>query len=157
MPTDTIYGLVGPAFSKKAVERIYCLRKRDRKKPFIVLIAATHDLKNFGVKPSERTLSVLKKLWPGAVSVILPVPGQKFSYLHRGTNSIAFRLPKDQWLRNYLKKTGPLIAPSANIAGSKPAENIKEAKKYFGSKVDFYLDKGAKKGKPSILIEVKRP
>jgi len=116
MPTDTIYGLVGSALSKKTVLRIYKVRQRDLRKPFIVLIGSLGDLKKFGVKLNPRHLAFLRKIWPGPVSVILPCTGREFYYLHRGTRSLAFRLPKDKGLINLLKKTGPLVAPSANIA-----------------------------------------
>src|SRR5204863_149383 len=67
---------------------------------------------------------------------------EKFEYLHRGTNTLALRLPKDESLQNLLKKTGPLIAPSANVEGLPPAKNITDAKKYFGDGVDLYIDGG---------------
>ena len=49
MPTDTIYGLVGSAHSKKAIKRIYEIKKRDKKKKLIVLISSINDLKKFGI------------------------------------------------------------------------------------------------------------
>jgi L-threonylcarbamoyladenylate synthase len=162
MPTDTIYGLVGSAFSRLAVERIYKLRKRNRKKPMIILISSIGDLKLFGIKLTPRLRKFLDRVWPGPVSVIMKISDKqqakrdKFKYLHRGTNSLALRLPKPVWLRNTLKQTGPLVAPSANIEGKEPAYTIAEAKKYFGSRADFYLDRGRLYAFPSILIEVKR-
>jgi L-threonylcarbamoyladenylate synthase len=169
MPTDTIYGLVGSAFSKRAVERIYKVRKRERNKPFIVLISSINDLKKFGVKPSKEHLKILKAFWPassadkpGPISVVLPVcqmskvKCQKFKYIHRGKNSIAFRLPKDKKLRDFLKKTGPLVAPSANIAGRRPAEDLTQAKKYFGAEIDFYFGKRKLAGKPSSVVAILR-
>ena len=168
MPTDTIYALVGSALSKKAVERIYHVRKREKTKPFIVLISSLKDLKLFGVKVSKEHLKILKALWPldvtrgkpGPVSVILPVRNKKFSYLHRGASaaggSIAFRLPKSKKLINILKKTGPLVAPSANPAGKSPAFTIRKARIYFGDRVDFYVDRGVLRGEPSSIIEIKR-
>src|SRR3989344_8774132 len=164
MPTDTIYGLVGSALSRKAVERIYKLRERDRKKPFIVLISYLRDLKKFGIKISKSHLKILKTLWfppsgvggPGPTSIILTCLSKKFSYLHRGTKTIAFRLPKDKQLRNFLKKSGPLVAPSANPAAKPPAKTIKEARMYFGDKIDFYVDGGKIVNEPSVLVEIKR-
>ena len=44
MPTDTLYGLVGSAFSKKAINRIYKIKNRDKKKKMIVLISSIKDL-----------------------------------------------------------------------------------------------------------------
>ena len=96
----------------------------------------------------------IKKFWPGPVSVILPCPLKKFEYLHRGQNTLAFRLPKKKALIKILKKTGPLVAPSANPENLLPAQNIKEAKKYFGGNVDFYLKGTGSKNKPSTIIKI---
>ncbi|MFH1192712.1 MAG: L-threonylcarbamoyladenylate synthase [Candidatus Jorgensenbacteria bacterium] len=155
LPTDTIYGLVGSALSQKTVERIYRIRRRNPKKPVIVLIAALADLRRFGVKPAPRVKVFLKKIWPGPYSVVLSCPHKKFAYLHRGTETLAFRLPEPKWLRELLRATGPLVAPSANPEGKPPAKNIAEAKKYFGEKADFYMH-GVTHGAPSTLLEVKR-
>jgi len=155
IPTDTIYGLVGKALSRKTVEKVYQLKQRDPKKPLIILIGKTDDLKLLGVKLDKDTKKILQKYWPGKVSIILPCPHKKFSYLHRGTRTLAFRLPSHPNLVNLLKKTGPLIAPSANPEAKEPAKTIKEAKKYFGEKIDFYVDVGRLESLPSTLILIK--
>ncbi|MBI2033859.1 MAG: threonylcarbamoyl-AMP synthase [Candidatus Liptonbacteria bacterium] len=154
LPTDTIYGIVGSALRPKTVERIYKLRKRNRKKPMIILVSSITDLKRFGVNVDSRTKKVLRRFWPGKVSIILPCPSKKFTYLHRGAKTLAFRLPAKKSLRAFLKKTGPLVAPSANIEGERPARTVAEAKHYFGSRVDFYVDIGGLHGKPSKLVDL---
>ena len=154
MPTDTIYGLVGSAFSISAVERIYQIKNRDEGKPLIVLIASIKDLERFGAKINKKQSKILKKFWPGKISIILSCKSLKFKYLHKGTKSIAFRLPAKKSLIEILKKTGPLVAPSANPESLKPAENIKQAKKYFTNVVDFYLSVGILKNESSTLIKV---
>jgi L-threonylcarbamoyladenylate synthase len=153
-PTDTLYGLVGSAFSKHAVEKIYAVKKRDTKKPLIVLISKWSDLKTFGIELSKLQMACVRRVWPGKVSIIFPCPGKKFAYLHRGTDSIAVRFPKQKTLCTLLNKTGPLVAPSANPEGLPPAENIREAREYFGDAIDFYYAGGRKKGKPSKLIRL---
>lgn len=154
LPTDTIYGIVGSALNPKTVRRIYGLRKRNPKKPMIILIGSINELNIFGVKLQSKIKNFLIKIWPAKISVILPCKSKKFVYLHRDTKTLAFRLPKQKWLRNLLTKTGPLVAPSANWEGKPPANNIKEAQKYFGTKVDFYVDRGEVKSKPSKLIKI---
>lgn len=155
IPTDTIYGVAASAFSKKAVERTYGILKRNTKKPFIVLISSIEDLDLFGTKLDSATKNILKKLWPGKVSVILPVPSKKFEYLHRGMKTLAFRVPKKKSLANLLKKTSPLISTSANPEGAKPAETVSEAKNYFGDDIDFCVSGGKIKSLPSTLVEIK--
>lgn len=154
IPTDTLYGLVGSALNARAVERIYKLRKRDLKKPMIILISSLKDLKYFGITLGENQKKVLKKVWPGKVSVVLESKSRKIDYLLRGGKTLAFRMPNDEDLLALLEKTGPLVAPSANLAGEKPAETYSEARKYFDEKIDFYVDGGKLSGEPSTLIEL---
>ena len=154
MPTDTIYGLVGSALNRKTVERIYKVRRRNPKKPLIILIGSLADLKLFGIKPNVKMQRILRRVWPGPVSVILSCKSKKFAYLHRGTKTLAFRLPKKKGLLSLLKETGPLVAHSANWEGQPPAKNIREAKKYFGEEIDFYRGKIDLIGRPSKLIKV---
>lgn len=154
IPTDTIYGIVGLALSPNTVEEIYRLRKRSSNKPFIVLISKVNDLKKFDVKLTKAQEDFLKKIWPNPVSVVLSCKVEKFKYLHRGTNSLAFRIPNQQSLMEILKEVGPMVAPSANIEGQRPSETINEAKIYFGNKVSFYLDEGTIRSKPSTLVKL---
>ena len=155
LPTDTLYGLVGSALSKKAVARIYKLRRRNPKKPTIILISSLKDLNFFNIKPNSQLKKILNRFWPGKISIILNCPSKKFLYLHRGAKTLAFRLPNKRDLVNLIKKVGPLVAPSANLEGKPPAKTISQAKKYFGDKVDFYIDAGKLNGLPSTLIQIK--
>lgn len=155
MPTDTIYGVIGSALSKKAVSRIYAVRGRKATKPCIVLIGSLLDCKMLGVEIAPKIRPLLQKLWPGTVSIILPCPSKKMQYLSRGTQTLALRMPRDKSVRLFLKKTGPLLAPSANPATQKPATTIQQAMNYFKNDVDFYLDKGDRAGYASSIIRFK--
>ncbi|MFA6463424.1 MAG: L-threonylcarbamoyladenylate synthase [Candidatus Paceibacterota bacterium] len=151
MPTDTILGIIGSAFSKKAVKRIYEVRGRDKNKPLIILIENISELKKFGIKniPEKE----LKKIWPNKVSIIFEAKSTKFKYLHRDTNTLCFRMPKNKFIQSILKKTGPLVAPSANPQGKPFAKNITEAKKYFGDKVDFFIKNNSKNTTSSTILK----
>jgi len=152
-PTDTIYGILGSALNKKTVLYIYKIRKRNLHKPFIILIASISDIQKFSMAISQKEKAFLKNIWPGQVSVIFSCGSKRFFYLHRGTKKLAFRIPKKKNLIALLKKTGPLVAPSANIEGTPPAKNIRDAKKYFGNKINFYVNEGTISGSPSAIIE----
>jgi len=161
MPTDTIYGMVGRAESKSVVERIYRIRNRDINKPCIILIGEKSELKKFSINLSEEQKEVLEKywsfvsiqdLWP--TSIVLDCPEEKFTYLHRGTKTLAFRLPAPEGLRALLLQVGPLIAPSANTEKFPASENVEDAKKYFGDLVDLYMDGGTLFGKASRIIKL---
>ena len=156
LPSETLYGLMCLASSKKAVEKLYKIRERGPKRPCIILISKIEDLEIFGVKPSREEKEFLEKYWPGAVSVILECKNKKFEYLHRGTKTLAFRLPKKKNLKELISKTGPILAPSANPEGKPTALTIKKAKKYFTDEVDFYVPAGKLNKKASTLVKLKK-
>lgn len=151
MPTDTVFGIVASAFNKKTVERLYEVRGRDENKPCIILCAELSDLDKFDIKLNDFQKSVLGKVWPNSVSVVVDCPSPFLEYLHRGLKTLAFRIPKSLELRETLRKTGPILAPSANPQGKPVAKNLEEAKIYFGQKVDLYVD-GEVGDKASTLI-----
>jgi len=154
MPTDTIYGVVGKAANISTVNRIYDIKKRRPEKPCIILIGDIAQLAEFSIILSIEQKNKLQEYWPGSVSIILDCEDVSFEYLHRGTKTLAFRFPATKELQELLMEVGPLIAPSANPEGLSPAQNINEAKKYFGDSVDFYLDGGTTNNKASKLIEL---
>ncbi len=161
LPTDTLYGIVAPALNQKAVERVYAVKGRRPDKPCIILISEISDLGQFGINPDMQTADILTSLWPGPISIVLPCQAEALAkdgladnleYLHRGTKTLAFRLPQNDELRDFLRETGPLIAPSANLEGKEPAHTIADAESYFNGRVDFYADGGTLEGAASTVI-----
>lgn len=149
--TDTIYGVVARASDEAAVERVYMLKGRDDSKSPIVLISALAQLYD---SPSEPAAELLADVWPGKVSVILD-SSHAPAWIERGNSSVAYRLPADEDLRELIRQTGPLIAPSANPQGEPPATSLRQAITYFGDSVDFYVDGGEVKSEtPSQLLRI---
>ncbi|MDD3919012.1 MAG: L-threonylcarbamoyladenylate synthase [Candidatus Pacebacteria bacterium] len=151
--TDTIYGIVGLALEKDVVERVFRVKKRNPKKPLVVLISSIDDLKSiFEIDLNSKCLNILKEFWPGKVSVVLPC--KKYPHLHRGLNSIAFRFPNKKELVDLIKEVGPIIATSVNKEGEIPAKNITEAKECFKNELDFYIDGGEVSKEPSMIVRL---
>ena len=144
------------AFNPATVRKIYVLRKRNKHKPLLVLISSTNDLRVFRIRYAGQRKKFCQTVWPGATTVVFPCSSKRLEYLHRGTRTIAFRVPKPLWLRDFLKISGPLVAPSANYEGSPTSLTISGARKYFGNKISFYLDNGRRVSKPSTVVRVKK-
>jgi L-threonylcarbamoyladenylate synthase len=159
MPTDTLYGIVGLAQNKNTVEKIYEIRKRRPDKPCIILISDISLLEKFGVHISKEQKNKILSFGEAQdlrpISVVLDCKSEEFEYLHRGTHTLAFRVPKNKELQDLLSQTGPLVAPSANTEGNPPSQNIKEAREYFSDSVNLYIDGGEISGKASKVIRLK--
>jgi L-threonylcarbamoyladenylate synthase len=110
MPTDTVYGLVARAVDPRAVERLYALKQREHK-PGTVVAANVGQLVELGV--DERHLGLVTRWWPNPLSVVCAA-GDDLGYLHQGLDSLAVRVPADDWLRALLEQTGPLVTSSGD-------------------------------------------
>ena len=149
MPSDTIYGLSCLSLNRQAVERVYRLKKRDSNKPLILLIATISQLNELGIDENKTQLA--QEYWPGALTQICESTSPE--WLHRGTHSLAVRMPDNHELRGLIAKTGPLVSTSANIQGDKAAVSVAEAKNYFSEDLDFYVDAGdLSNHQPSTLV-----
>ena len=133
---------------------MYTARKRESGKPCIVLISSISELERFGIVIDSLSKSLLDSVWPGAVSVVFPLEGEEWRHVHRDTSSVAFRVPKNAHLQEFLRESGPIIAPSANIAGEDSAQTIEEAIDFFHSDIDFVVDGGVLSGEPSTLVRI---
>ena len=158
VPTDTVYGLVCRYDSKSAVEKIYKLKKRKRKKPLILLGQNWKALKKF-VKITTRHVKAIHELplqWPGPMTIILPASKTVPKFLNKGFKTIGIRVPDNKFLLKLLKHSpGKVLAStSANISGKSDRMPQKELLK----KVKLFVK--AKRGemslKPSRVIEIKK-
>ncbi|MBD1157697.1 threonylcarbamoyl-AMP synthase [Pelagibacterales bacterium SAG-MED17] len=164
IPTETVYGLAGNAYSDKAVSRIYKLKKRPKNNPLIVHYYSLNDLKK-DCKIENTFDKLFKKFCPGPISFVLRL--KKTSKISKiitnNSNSIAVRFPSHPLTRKLLNKINyPLAAPSANISTSISPVSKQDVVDEFGPKLKFILDGGSSKvgiestiinliGKPHIL------
>jgi L-threonylcarbamoyladenylate synthase len=151
LPTDTIYGLSALALNEKAVGRVHELKQRDDGKPLVVLIDNIGQLAQMGLSLIHAEL--VKEYWPGPLSLEFDATAAP-SWLHRGKFYFAVRMPDNNALKSLLKNIGPIVSSSANIQGHPPAKSVEEAKKYFGEKLNFYVDVGKISGQPSTLAKI---
>lgn len=136
--TDTLYGVLARADDERAVERVYRAKHRDPKKSCIILIAEPEQAYGDVDKLSDD----LRRISHAAPTSFLVASPRAPAWLLRTDEALAYRIPALPWLRDVIRATGPLIAPSANPEGEPPARTIIEAQAYFGAAVDYYHDGG---------------
>jgi len=150
-PTDTVYGIGGRANSSAVIKKVYKLKKRAKSKPLLILVSSISMAKRY-VKINKKQELLLKKYWPGQVTVILADKGVLSIELSSGTNKIGIRLPNNKFLLKTIRGLGaPLIATSANISGQGSVLDVKDIK----IKADFIVDGGElPKSKESTVIDL---
>lgn len=150
IPTDTVYGLSVRAFDEQAVAKLDQIKTRDPSKPYVILISDIKQLQLFNLSMPDQ----LNAYWPGALTIIFDAPNSQ-PWLHRGTRTLAIRLPAHEQLRKLIDIAGPLISTSANRADETPTQSAEQAKDIFGDQLDFYVDAGKLGGIPSTIVRLK--
>ncbi len=144
VPTETVYGLAGNAYSDISIKKIFDLKRRPKNNPLIVHYFDLNKLKN-DCHINRNFLKLYKKLSPGPITFVLKIKKEsKISKLVTNKqNSVAVRFPKHKLFRNLLKNLDyPLAAPSANISTRLSSVQASDVKEEFGSKIKYVLDGG---------------
>ena len=144
VPTETVYGLAGNAYSNMAVKKIFKLKKRPMNNPLIVHYFNVDRIKE-DCHISENFIKLYNKFSPGPITFILKLRNNsKISkFVTNKQKSLAVRFPKHPLFRKLLKDLAyPLAAPSANISTKLSSVQSSDVIDEFGSKIKYVLDGG---------------
>ncbi len=130
IPTDTVYGLAAHPDFPAAVERLWSIKGRDKKKPIALLVSDSSML-------SGKAKELAARHWPGALTIVQGGEG--------------YRMPDESDILKLIEKCGgKLRVTSANLSGDAPAVTAKTE-----LDADFVLDGGKSKiGVPSTVVKV---
>lgn len=156
-PTDTVYGFLALASDKKAVDRIFKIKKRLKANPLPLFAKDIQMAKELAEINKDQAV-FLKKNWPGKVTVVLNRK-KGIKLFGQDKKTIALRIPKYKFLISILKKVNqPLVQTSVNISGEPTISKIKEVIQTFENsknKPDLIIDGGSPtRGKPSKIVNL---
>ena len=157
VPTETVYGLAGNAYSDIAVKKIFKLKKRPVNNPLIVHYYDVNKLKE-DCHINDNFIKLYNKFSPGPITFILNLKNNsKISkFVTNKQKSLAVRFPKHHLFRKLLKDLKyPLAAPSANISTRLSSVQVSDVVEEFGSKITYILDGGkCQIGLESTIIDL---
>ena len=157
IPTETVYGLAGNAYSSNAVKKIFKLKKRPSFNPLIVHYSKVRDLQK-DCEINQYFIKLYKKFCPGPLTFVLKLKknSQISKYVTNKKKTLAVRFPKHSITRLLLKSLDyPLAAPSANLSTKVSAVEPTHINEDFGNKIKFILKgKKSKIGIESTIIDL---
>ena len=157
MPTETVCGLAGNAYSDKSVRKIFILKRRPSFNPLIIHYKSLRMLKN-DIIINNSFLKLYKALCPGPITFILKKkPKSKISTRAIAKkNTVAVRFPKHKVARRLLSLLQvPLAAPSANISSKLSPTSPNDVVDEFKNKIKLILDGSRSKiGLESTIVDL---
>ena len=155
IPTETVYGLAGNAYSDKSVKKIFKLKKRSSINPLIIHFKNLDSLKSDAIL-NANFVKLYNAFCPGPITFILKKnpKSEISSFATAKKNTIAVRFPKHRIARKLLSLLKvPLAAPSANISSKLSPTSPNDVVDEFRNKIKFILDGGKSKiGLESTII-----
>jgi L-threonylcarbamoyladenylate synthase len=150
-PADTVYGLACDPEIPEAVDRLYALKGRPKRKPSAVLwfdaelaLAALPEL-------GARTRAAVRRLLPGGVTLLLPNPRGRYPLA--GGEGLGVRVPDVPLLRG---ARSVVLQSSANAAGGPDARALEQVPEEIRLAADLVIDAGELPGTPSTVIDLNR-
>ena len=120
-PTETVYALVCNALSKKAIGKIYQIKKRPRNKPLSIFVSDVNSLIRIA-RVKEKYVNLINRFSPGPVTYILPLKNNNTLPSEFFKTTVGIRIPDHPIATSILNELEtPIIATSINISGEKNA------------------------------------
>ncbi len=159
IPTETVYGIAGNAYSDTACKKIFRLKKRPANNPLIIHYYDLKKLKN-DCDFNDDFLKLYKRFCPGPITFILnqKKTSKVSKFATNKKSTLAVRFPKHPVARNLLKHLKfPIAAPSANISSRISAVTSSDVKDDFGKKIKYILEGGRSSiGVESTIIDLRK-
>ncbi len=153
-PTDTVYGLGCDLSNKKGIERIYELKKRNRKEPLSFVCS---DLKHISqyANVTDYAYRTMKRLLPGSYTFILEASGLVPKIILPKRSTTGIRVPDNQICLALIRELGqPIISTSVKNPQGETLGDPSVIKEYFGSMVDLIIDGGIIVPQPSSVVSL---
>ena len=157
LPTETVYGLAGNAYSKRAINKIFKLKKRPIKNPLIIHYSSMEDAYK-DVVFNENFFKLYRKFCPGPITFVLKK--KEKSRIHNlataNLNTVAIRFPNHKIIRSILRFINfPLAMPSANISSNLSPVSALDVFDEFKKKLDIIIDGGQSRvGIESTVVDL---
>jgi len=153
-PTDTVYGLGADPTNDAAVYRLFEAKERDPEQPTPLLIASPEALAYVVDDLPDTALRLLRKFWPGALTIVL-AKAQRFHSKAIMGATVGLRLPNHLVPRELARRLGgPITGTSANRTGGPEPLTADDVRAQLGEAVDLIIDGGpCPGGTPSTVVD----
>ena len=140
-PTDTVYGIGCDPKNSEAVDRLFSIKERE-KKPIPILCDSLGSAAKI-VRLNGIAMTLAKKYWPGALTIVVPMKAELPFQIHQGTGTVGVRVPGLELCIELIHMCGSYLAgTSANKSGKPSCKSAEEVASELGEEVDVILDGG---------------
>jgi L-threonylcarbamoyladenylate synthase len=153
-PTETVYGLGASVWDEAAVREVFRLKGRPNDNPLIVHVATFPQLRQLALEITAPTRLLIQKFWPGPLTLVFRKKTGIPDAVTAGLNTVAIRMPRHPLTLELIRRTGPLVGPSANRSGRPSPTTAAHVRQDFGSEVPVLEGGACDIGLESTVLDV---
>lgn len=154
-PTDTVYGIGADIYNEVAVKNLYLAKRRPFDMALSVAVADRKMMESVAIL-NETADKLIKAFLPGPLTIIIKKNPEVPDIVTAGSQKVGIRIPDHPIALEIARRSGPIVATSANIHFQPDAIDIGMATAALGNSVSTYIDAGhSPSGKPSTIIWIK--
>ena len=153
-PTDTYYGIGCDLYQKKAIEKVYRLKKRNIKKPFSFICADLKDISQYA-RVSNYAYRTMRRLLPGPYTFILEGTKLVPKIMLSPRKEAGIRVPDSQICMALVRSLGnPIINTTASNADDIPVTDPHEIETLFKGSIEIVIEGGVVPSGPSTVVSL---
>lgn len=153
-PTDTYYGVGCDLLSKKAIDRLYGVKNRDRKKALAILCPDLSDVSKYA-RVSNFAYRIMRQLTPGPFTFVLEATKLVPDMMQSRQKHIGIRVPQAPLMLAIAAKLGrPIVTTSATDMDGTVLTDAKAIKEALGARLELILDGGSQPNEPSTVVSL---
>lgn len=152
-PTETVMGLGVYFDDHKAYELLNQIKRRPEDKPYTLMLGDINDIEKYAFV-TDRDRRIINAFMPGPVTLLLKSKNVP-DYVTHNAGVIGVRVPNMPLVQELIKYCGkPLLVPSANKSGEKPALTSLEVREVFKDELGYIFEEDSLAQKPSTIIDL---
>lgn len=152
-PTETVFGL-GVVFDNKvAYDKLIKAKRRPPEKPFTLMCADICDIEKYAYI-NEEGRKLINAFFPGQMTIILKAKEGLPKWVFSREGNVGIRISSDETIRSLIRRVGkPLLVPSANRSGEKPALTVAEVQNSFDDEISVIISGRTSSNVPSTVVD----
>lgn len=153
-PTDTVYGLGCDLMNKRAVDRLYEIKRMDRSHQLAFICPDLGDIAKYAIVENHN-YRILRRYLPGPYCFILEATREVPKMVQTKRKTVGIRIPAHEVTRALARELGrPIISTTAQLTGEDPHVDPREIEIAFKG-LGLVIDDGEGGGLvPTTVIDL---
>lgn len=153
-PTDTIYGIGCDVFNKKAIERIYIIKQKDRREPLSFICPDLKDVSKFA-KVDNRDYKIMRRVFPGPYTLVLEGTRLVPKLMLTKRKTVGIRVPENNICLALLREFGhPIVSTSVTMGNDEILNDPFEIHERMHKVLDVVIDGGLQSTAASTVVDL---